>query len=323
MPVAAQLFSTKNQGFPLRRRILRPNSAGNIEVDKFCQLCIVLPVSEIGKRLKNARVDKGLTARQAAKRLGLCFTVLSRIESGKRFPPKKTHEKIAEFLSLEMTKLQSLIAVERRGLDPFAMLPEIVPAPIPTESIEIEAEKVLARYSQESSRDLSQGPVPVEDVIKVACGLSTEHLDFAKSRIRGQQGGNLYGCLYPDGYRRRDRVVLVNSGYIRGRQLSSEERQITVAHEAGHYVLHYGNKESKQLFFRFSKEPTYCREEEIKPGPFNLKEDQATLFAACLLMPRKRFKEEWKRVFGDRSRLARHFRTTTAFVQFRSAMLGS
>ena len=243
------------------------------------------------------------------------------IETGRRFPPKRRLEKFAAVLSLTVEQLEALIAVERKGLDTFEMLPEIVPAAIPKESIEADAERILTKYCRTWNTDMLEGPIPVADVIKAAFDISTKEVDFAKEGITGSEGGALYGCLYPNGFHGLDRVVLVNIGQISGRQLSRADRRITVAHEAGHYALHVGNKHSKQLIFRFSKGPTYCREEEISPGKFNLKEYQANSFGACLLMPRKRFQSEWQRVSGDKSQLARHFDVTEAFVQLRAEML--
>ena len=88
-----------------------------------------------------------------------------------------------------------------------------------------------------------------------------------------------------------------------------------------HYFLHYGAKRSEQLLFQFSKQPMYCRRAEIYPQRFNLKENQANLFAACLLMPRQQFKIAWANMAGDISRLARRFFVTEAFVAVRAKML--
>lgn len=279
-------------------------------------------MSEVGKRLKNARDAKCLSLRKFAEGIDEDFSLLARIESGERFPPRHRLGKFAAALSLTTKQLEALIAVERRGLDPYQMLPEIVPAAIPSKSIEAEAESILVKYCRASNKSIGEGPIPVEDVIQFACGLSTQRLDFAKHGIKAPHGGDLYGCFYPDGFQGRDRLVLVNTGKVNGHRLSNAELMITVAHEAGHYVLHYGNKESKQLFFRFSKEPSYCRAQEIDPKPFNLKEDQASLFAACLLMPRNQFQKEWEKTPGDKSRLARYFETTESFVQVRADVMG-
>jgi len=164
--------------------------------------------------------------------------------------------------------------------------------------------------------------VPVEVVISNACRLSTEYCDFEKEKITTPTGGKaLYGCLYPDGFRGKARLVLVNTGRIRGHQLSPEERRTTAAHEAGHYVLHCGNKESAQLFFRFTKGPTFCREAECEQTLFSPLEYQASVFAACLLMPRKQFVSAWQDLAGSFAQLAESFRVTASFVRFRAKML--
>lgn len=284
-------------------------------------------MNEVGKRLKCAREAMGLSMEKFAEWFGeksVDASVICRIETGKRnkrYPPKRAIKKFAKVLSLTPKQLEALIAVERRGLDPCQMLPDIAPAPVKQAAIESEAEKILKEFFEAENKGVADGPIPIKDVIKFAYGLSTEEKNFAKEQITGPHSGALYGCFCPEGSHGNDRVVLVNSGKINGRRLSCAERRITIAHEAGHYFLHYGNKESPQLLFRFSKEPTYCRESEIRPGEFNLKEIQANEFAACLLMPRSQFKSEWLKVSGDESQLARHFGVTATFVRLRSKIL--
>ncbi len=161
-----------------------PSIVENISVDKKCQRWHIYSVSEVGKRLKNARIAKGLSLRKFAERFREDFAVLAHIEAGRRFPPKRRRKKFADVLSLTLAQLDALIAVERRGLNPFEMLPEIVPAAIPTELIEAEAERILSKYFRTSNKVLVDGPIPAAEVLKVACGLSTEYLDFAEARIR-------------------------------------------------------------------------------------------------------------------------------------------
>ena len=264
----------------------------------------------------------GLSLRKFAEKFDEDYTLLARIEAGKRFPPKGKVEKYAKILSLSPTQLDALIAIERRGLDPYELLPEIPPAHIPQKFIESEAEKILDKYCRTVNRDaLDDGPVPVARVIEIGYGLNTQYLDFTKEKIPNPRRGALYGCLYPHGFRGTDRVVLVNTGEINGRELSNAERRITIAHEAGHYALHCGNTESAQLFFRFTKAPTHCREAEFKPTPFNSHEDQASAFAACLLMPQNQFRKEWLSVSGNLARLAKQFEVTEWLAQLRAKAL--
>jgi transcriptional regulator with XRE-family HTH domain len=269
-------------------------------------------------RLKAVRGAMGLSLRKFAEKFREDFTLLARIEAGKRFPPKSKMEQFAKLLSLSLQQLDALIAVERRGLDPYELLPEMAPAHIPQKFIENEAEKILGKYRRTINCSVIEGPMQIEEVIKAACGLNTQRLDFTKEKIPNPRRGALYGCLYPDSFRGTNKLVLVNTGNIGGRRLSDAEQRITVAHEAGHYVLHCGNKENTQLFFRFTKAPSHCREVEFRPTPFNSHEDQASAFAACLLMPQNQFKNEWVKVSGDKLRLARHFGVTESFVSLRA-----
>src|SRR5260221_9004573 len=101
-------------------------------------------------RLKSVRVGMGLSLRKFATRLREDVSLLARIESGERFPSKGKRAKFARLLSLSQDQLDALIAVERRGLNPYELLPEVAPAHIPHVIIEAEAEKILRRYVRTS-----------------------------------------------------------------------------------------------------------------------------------------------------------------------------
>jgi transcriptional regulator with XRE-family HTH domain len=279
-------------------------------------------VKVVGIRLKSARIAQGLTMREIAKRLGVDPAIVAKVEMGVRFPPKRHRAKFAKELSLTPEQLDAFISVERRGLNPYEMLPEIAPAQIPHKFIEDEADKILRKYYRAKNTDVIEGPIRATDVIKDVCGLSTEYVDFTKERIKGPNGGDLYGCLYPDVFRGKDRLVLVNTGPIDGRRLTGAEQSVTVAHEAGHYVLHHGIKEAQQLTFHFTKSPSFCREAAFRPTPFNSHEDQASAFAACLLMPRNHFLRQWRRYNGSETEMAKCFEVTEEFVLIRAEMLG-
>lgn len=278
-------------------------------------------VSEVGKRLKSVRLEKGLSLRKFAKSVGEDSSVMFHIETGERYPPKLRLEKFAKVLSLTPKQLEAMIAVERRGLNPYVLLPEIPPAQIAHIWIENEAEKVINKFCRGVSRAEIELPVPIDSVVRDVCRLSLKYCDFADEDIASRSNAALFGGLYPDGFRGKDRLIIVNNGRVRGKHLSEGEKRITVAHEAGHYVLHCGNKESAQLFFRFTKEPTFCREAECEQTPFNALEYQASVFAACLLMPQKQFRREWQNVSGSVSALVKTFVVTQSFVHFRAKML--
>lgn len=279
-------------------------------------------MNEVGKRLRYAVVAQGLSLREFAERFGEDVTLLSRIQRGERFPPKGRLEKFARVLSLTPNQLKALIAVERRGLDPNQMLPEIPPAPIKQADIEAQAEKVLNGFkSRQPKKIVFDGPIPIEEIVKSTDGLHLKQFDFRKDASI-ESPDSLYGCFYPETFRDRSRVVLINSGRVNGHKLSQSEKRATIAHELAHYFLHYGAKKSEQLLFQFSKAPTYCRKAEIHPEEFNSKEHQANVFGACLLMPKQSFKCAWVKVAGNKQKLARCFDVTEEFVLLRANGLG-
>ena len=274
-------------------------------------------------RVKRARLDRGLSLRAFAKEVGVHFTALAHIERGRdRYPPKKRLKEFAKALSITPEQLEALIAVERRDLNPHVLLPEISPLDLSQEWIENKAEKILTEYRRVTNRFETDIPVRIERLIAKTCGLSTKRCDFEKEKeFVSRQGGMLYGGLYPEGFRGIDRLVVVNKGRIRGKRLSEPEVRVTIAHEAGHYVLHCGNKEAKQLSLPFTKGPTFCREAECEEVSFSPLEYQASAFGACLLMPPNQFVGEWERLQGDKAKLAKAFEVTEAFVRLRARML--
>lgn len=277
-------------------------------------------MSEVGERLKSVRDATGLSLRKFARRMRQDFTLLARIEKGERYPPKRSLETFAKVLALTPEQLDALISVERRKLNPNEMLPELPPADRSQASIEDAADRILRKYRRAANGSEVEGLVPVEHAIKAACGLSTEYRDFATSdSLRGRHGSNLRGCLFPYGFEGKDRLVLVNIGRPGGERLSEAEKRITIAHEAGHYILHCTNQSSEQLCFRFTKGPTFCREVECQHKTFDLREHQATAFAASLLMPRDEFLR--LRSFKDETQMAVHFGVTESLVRFRTKLL--
>lgn len=87
----------------------------------------------------------------------------------------------------------------------------------------------------------------------------------------------------------------------------------TIAHELGHYVLHY----------LYPAAPASPR------GPFvatrygkGREEWEANWFAAAFLMPKGPFKRHYKTSKGNQQSLAKHFKVSTAAVWVRTQSLG-
>lgn len=273
-------------------------------------------------RVKRARLERHRSLQEFAKEVGVHPTAVAHIESGKRYPPRKKLKEFAKALSLPLSQLEALIAVERRELNPYVLLPEIAPVDLSWEWIEKKAEEVLTQYRKATDRFEVSIPVPIEPLIEETCGLSTKRWDFEKKKeIAARNGGTLYGGLYPEGFGGTDRLVVVNKGKIRGQRLSEAEIRVTIAHEAGHYVLHCGNKEAAQLTLRFTSGPTFCREAECDELSFSPLEYQASTLGACLLMPRGKFEEARRELHGAEPELADFFNVTPAFVRLRARML--
>lgn len=93
------------------------------------------------------------------------------------------------------------------------------------------------------------------------------------------------------------------------RVTSSRRDRFTIAHELGHYFLHYlhPKREAAASFGR---------------GERNSVETQANVFASSLLMPEQKFTAAWHRSGGDVYSLARQFEVSPAAVEVRAQVLG-
>lgn len=88
--------------------------------------------------------------------------------------------------------------------------------------------------------------------------------------------------------------------------------RFTIAHELGHYFLHY-------RFFKIDELEMPKR--RYKRFGRSRAETEANYFAASLLMPRARFVETWDRLRGDLYQVADAFEVSTAAADIRAQSL--
>lgn len=92
--------------------------------------------------------------------------------------------------------------------------------------------------------------------------------------------------------------------------MTSDRRdRFTIAHELGHYFLHYLH-------------PGHATPERFGRGARNRAETQANYFAAALLMPSTRFRETFKALEGDVWDVADAFEVSPRAVEVRAQALG-
>lgn len=89
---------------------------------------------------------------------------------------------------------------------------------------------------------------------------------------------------------------------------SPRRDRFTIAHEIGHYLLHYENAGRKQKVF-------------TRRGS-NHAETQANYFAAALIMPVEHFTQAFNELGGDLWKLARQFDVSPAAAEVRCSVLG-
>jgi Zn-dependent peptidase ImmA (M78 family) len=160
------------------------------------------------------------------------------------------------------------------------------------EKIESAAEHLLAKL------DVREVPTPIEDIAHL--------LDI---RISRAPSTDFSGLLI-----RKDGRALIG---VNSREAMVRQR-FTIAHEIGHFILH----PQKDAFVDYRKERT---EGEIRP----VRERHADMFAAALLMPRKKLLKDFRRLAKDgdtdqiTAMLARQYAVSEEAMRFRLIHLNS
>lgn len=92
------------------------------------------------------------------------------------------------------------------------------------------------------------------------------------------------------------------------RHTSRRRNRFTIAHELGHYFLHY-------------RLPKLVGRKEFGRGERNGAETQANVFAAALLMPAADFRRAWDESGGDANRVAGEFEVSPVAADVRASVL--
>jgi IrrE N-terminal-like domain len=151
-------------------------------------------------------------------------------------------------------------------------------------------------------------PVPVEDIVDSVYGLlvrDVENMSTAPGAPPLAEGQSLSGLLLP-----ARGEIWVNADEARQ---WPPRRRFTIGHELGHWVLHRTGQQA--LFCR----RTSVDEQAVPPGRDI--EEEASAFAAALLMPQWLFVREHARCRGDVASLCRVFGTSQAATDRRVATL--
>ena len=160
-----------------------------------------------------------------------------------------------------------------------------------------EAEIKKFSNAEEVLKEFWDGELPVNlEAIAKACDITVETTNF--DEISEELGHRVYGMIFTGDNNKRH--IMVNENDIPTR------RRFTIAHELGHYFLHDGDK----TFVNFR-------------GLSTPKERQADKFAAELLMPEKRLREEHGKLFFPLvSQLAERFNVSKEAMRYRLDEMG-
>lgn len=280
-------------------------------------------MNAIARRLRMVREKSGHTLRDFALIIHEDFTLLDRIETGQRYPPRSKLEKYAGILALSTQQLRTLMGIDKAGLNSDILARDIPPPHIPQEDMERQATDILNSYRSHTEAAIPC-PVPLRSLFQELFALQTRFLDFETEKIRGVGGSQLYGCLYPEGYffRGEEKLILVNIGLINHQRLTPPQLRISLAHEGSHYVLHCPKQKTNQLPLPLSA-PNFCSSIDYRQNPFDPREFQATLLASCLLMPREELLCSAPiDLQNDGYQLCQRFGVTSSFLRFRLKSFG-
>lgn len=169
------------------------------------------------------------------------------------------------------------------------------------------AEQVLAK-APAYVWDGERLPVPVEDLADSVYGLLVRDVEDMRSAPGAPAlapGQSLSGMLLP-----ARGEIWVNANEARQ---WPPRRRFTIGHELGHWVMHRSGQDS-----------LFCRRtsvEEAPPRPARDIEEEASAFAAALLMPQWLLVREHARRGGDVAALCAMFGTSIAATERRIATL--
>lgn len=159
----------------------------------------------------------------------------------------------------------------------------------------------IEEFAAQTLRTHGLESIPIDPVILAnRLGITVNHATFSEGSISGVVA------------KRGDHaVILVNSND------SPYRKRFTIAHELGHVLLHLTGIDGEEVDHT---ENLFRTNEADTPGPI-LKEVQANQFAAALLMPAEKVREEWRNTRSV-TKLAQRFNVSEEAMGYRLASLG-
>lgn len=268
---------------------------------------------QIGARVRSARADAGLSQSAVASALDLSQAAVSQIEAGRRSPRIDELALLSGLLARDvdyflspMREQAPVLGMTFRAATAELPLPDLRDAlgrfideveaqPLPSAELSIKAAEPAAA-ARETLKKSGQDTVPVN-----------------VKRIAARLGVSLYVRPFPDALSAfllrggGQSVIGVNSNQAPVRQ------RFSAAHECGHFVLRHAD----DSVFDYAVPATSDGE---PPGYDPKNESEANTFAAELLMPADRLRED--AATTSLARLAKRYEVSQEAMSFRLLNLG-
>jgi transcriptional regulator with XRE-family HTH domain len=242
--------------------------------------------NQLGKLIRQERLNQGLTVRQLGEKLGLDYTYLHRIEMGERFLNEKNVPAVANWLCLPWDYVLHLAEADRTEFRRSRMLAKALEPPRGVINVGSIADNDRNAFLTMVTRDKLRFPEDRDRIPETLFGLQVIEDDV----VFGSDDSRVYAGLFVGGhtYRGSENAIVVASRYVRPRAITvkgdyaiPETKVFHVLHELGHYRLHWPQDKKSEISSRRSERPLYCSSQDN--GPL---EQEANAYAETFLMPR-------------------------------------
>ncbi|MBM4274773.1 MAG: ImmA/IrrE family metallo-endopeptidase [Deltaproteobacteria bacterium] len=230
-----------------------------------------VPLTDLSEILQTDYKDGKLSLRDLANISQINFSMLDKVEQGKRFLSDEKIEILARIFDADSVELISLKNQDKEAHASRKMgkASKFIPGFRP--AIEAEVLKFLKVYRQKKKIQKIEFPLEVSDFFKVVFGLETRKESFSEKQFWKKGEALKLAALFI-----QSKTILINEDLVGGRSLPEVNQRFSVAHEGAHFIcsLQIGELPEQPIFFR-SRQLRRSKEETL-----------VDYWAGALLMPK-------------------------------------